>query len=65
MLAAFAALVNGFRAIRFGEDWPLPFLLVGVLAALAILGPGAYSVDAWLFGRRKLIIGRPPTRLIG
>jgi uncharacterized membrane protein YphA (DoxX/SURF4 family) len=27
-------------------------------AALALLGPGAYSVDAWLFGRRVAVL--PP-----
>ena len=25
-------------------------------AALALLGPGAYSVDAWLYGRRVLVV---------
>ncbi|MGC2659405.1 MAG: hypothetical protein WA324_15725 [Bryobacteraceae bacterium] len=41
------------------STWPLSFLIVSVLAAIAILGPGAYSIDARLFGRRKLTIGRP------
>lgn len=31
--------------------------------ALALLGPGAYSVDAWLFGRQLLII--PPSNPAG
>jgi uncharacterized membrane protein YphA (DoxX/SURF4 family) len=31
---------------------------LAILLALAILGPGAYSVDARLFGRREIII--PP-----
>jgi hypothetical protein len=26
--------------------------------ALALLGPGAHSIDAWLFGRREIIIPR-------
>jgi uncharacterized membrane protein YphA (DoxX/SURF4 family) len=41
---------------------------VGLVAAdalaLAMLGPGAHSVDAWLFGRREIVIPatslRPP-----
>ena len=27
--------------------------------ALALLGPGAYSVDAWLFGRRVIVSSDP------
>jgi len=29
-------------------------------AALALLGPGAYSVDAWMFGRRVTVL--PPRK---
>lgn len=38
------------------------FDLAAVSIALALLGPGAYSLDARLFGRREIIIpeGRPP-----
>ncbi|WP_254201249.1 MULTISPECIES: hypothetical protein [unclassified Lysobacter] len=32
-----------------------PVVLSGLCAAaLALLGPGAYSIDAWMFGRREL-----------
>ncbi len=32
-----------------------PLVITGLCAAaLALLGPGAYSVDAWMFGRREL-----------
>jgi uncharacterized membrane protein YphA (DoxX/SURF4 family) len=38
------------------------FVTVDALA-LAMLGPGAHSIDAWLFGRREIVIpdtsGRP------
>jgi putative oxidoreductase len=37
--------------------WPL-LLLVTMLASLALLGPGAYSIDAYLFGRRRIDIPR-------
>jgi hypothetical protein len=38
----------------------LPAMLAGtVLLAIALLGPGAFSVDALVFGRRKIII--PPS----
>jgi hypothetical protein len=30
-------------------------------AALALLGPGAYSIDAWLYGRRVVVV--PPRKV--
>lgn len=36
-----------------------PFLATSILIALALLGPGGYSIDRYFFGRRKLTIGRP------
>jgi uncharacterized membrane protein YphA (DoxX/SURF4 family) len=36
------------------------FFVVIMAAAIALLGPGAYSIDARLFGRREIIIPRPP-----
>lgn len=36
-------------------DLTLLLVLTGLCAvALALLGPGAYSIDAWMFGRREL-----------
>jgi hypothetical protein len=32
------------------------FFLIADAAALALLGPGAHSMDAYLFGRREIII---------
>jgi len=37
-----------------GDPWA-QILLASVGAALAMLGPGAWSVDARLFGRKRLI----------
>jgi hypothetical protein len=34
-------------------------LMVATLIAIGLLGAGAYSVDARLYGRRRLVIGRP------
>jgi len=41
------------------------FNLAAISAALVLLGPGAFSLDARLFGRREIIIpegGRLPRR---
>jgi hypothetical protein len=46
--------------ISDGSVWLAPLLPVVNVAALALLGPGAYSIDAWLFGRRVLV--SPPEK---
>ena len=42
---------------------PCALLLAAAAAAIALLGPGAFSVDARLFGWREIII--PPSRSTG
>jgi uncharacterized membrane protein YphA (DoxX/SURF4 family) len=34
-------------------------LLISISVAVAMLGPGSWSVDAVLFGRRRLVINDP------
>ncbi|HVP00282.1 MAG TPA: hypothetical protein VMT15_19560 [Bryobacteraceae bacterium] len=48
VLALWSALSGG------GDPWG-QILLAAVGAGLAMLGPGAWSVDARLFGRKRLI----------
>ena len=51
-LAAIAAVLNGFAdpaAIRY-------WLVAAICAALALLGPGAWSIDARLFGWKRIDI---------
>ncbi|HKE27640.1 MAG TPA: hypothetical protein VKB88_35035 [Bryobacteraceae bacterium] len=43
----------------FDSGIPLLFA-ISILVGIIILGPGAYSVDARLFGRREIIIPRRP-----
>src|SRR5262245_31375208 len=40
----------------FSTDHLIHLLTIVIAAALALLGPGAYSVDAKLFGRRVTVI---------
>ena len=73
-LTRFAAVVAGlailssafFHAfgshIQLGETPMTPILVIVIVAAVICLGPGAFSVDARLFGRREVIIPRSRTR---
>jgi len=38
--------------------------LAVISAALVLLGPGAFSLDARLFGRREIIIPEGPVHLV-
>lgn len=53
------SLVAGFAVwavfSRTGDPWAL-ILLAAMSVALAMLGPGAWSMDALLFGRRRMIL---------
>ena len=40
-------------------------LIIAILIAIGLLGAGAYSVDARLYGRRRLVVGRPRGNLEG
>jgi hypothetical protein len=51
-----SALLQVFVLIRVHEPNPLHFAFTfGVTAALFLLGPGAFSVDSRLFGRRLIL----------
>ena len=50
-LAAIVALWNG---ASHAVDLRASVLLATLGVSLALLGPGAYSVDAWLFGWKRI-----------
>jgi len=72
LLTPFASAVAGAVAIGIGLslipagsgnlfDAKLPLILATTtLLAITLLGPGAFSVDARLFGHREIIIPRRP-----
>lgn len=53
LLTPITATVTAIAALGFGL-----YQGSAVVASLALLGPGAFSVDARLFGRREIIIPR-------
>ena len=42
------------------DGWIARLFFVVVAFAIALLGPGAFSLDAYLFGRREIVIPRQP-----
>jgi uncharacterized membrane protein YphA (DoxX/SURF4 family) len=70
-LTPLAGVVVGLEAAGIGlsllpacsrtlfDSYPSVVFGVAILVAIIVLGPGAYSVDARLFGRREIII--PPS----
>jgi hypothetical protein len=40
-------------------------LVIAILIAISLLGAGAYSVDARLYGRRRVVVRRPPGKWEG
>jgi uncharacterized membrane protein (DUF441 family) len=59
----FTPIVSGSAAllslgfIQLSREPYMSALVIAILVALALLGAGAYSLDARLYGRRRLIIG--------
>jgi uncharacterized membrane protein YphA (DoxX/SURF4 family) len=66
-----AATTVSISTLIIAATWTPPSFLAGLAVnrptaalvivdaiALALLGPGAHSIDAWLFGRREIIIPR-------
>jgi uncharacterized membrane protein YphA (DoxX/SURF4 family) len=60
-IAAFAGLWTFFSQTWANRVYPLDHMFLGVLgASLALLGPGAWSVDARLFGRKLFVTRQRP-----
>jgi hypothetical protein len=60
IVALVALVVQGFISFRLGFDAAMWGTIVSLDAiALALIGPGAYSADAYLFGRRVVVLPTP------
>jgi hypothetical protein len=58
-LAATSAVVVSFCTFWVCRGPGINTLIIAILIAVGLLGAGAYSVDARLYGRRRLVVGRP------
>jgi uncharacterized membrane protein YphA (DoxX/SURF4 family) len=63
-LVGFASMGIAFSWIPapmliLSDSWLSTFFVVIMAAAIGLLGPGAFSVDSCLFGRREIIIPPP------
>ncbi len=58
-LAAGAAAVVSLGTFWVCRGPGFNTLMIAILVAIGLLGAGAYSVDARLYGRRRLVVGRP------
>jgi putative oxidoreductase len=54
--AVVAILEIWVTVFSLGEFW-LSVLVIAIAAGVAMLGPGAWSLDARLFGRKRISIG--------
>ena len=56
---AIVAITELWIVFSHGHDPWMSVMLAGLCAALALLGPGAWSVDARLYGWKRIEIRRP------
>jgi uncharacterized membrane protein YphA (DoxX/SURF4 family) len=57
MAGVLVAIIELWTAISLPNDLCIPLLEGTIGASLAMLGPGAWSIDARLFGRKRIEIG--------
>jgi hypothetical protein len=63
-LAAGSAVVISLCTLWVCREPGMNVLMTATLVAIGLLGAGAYSVDARLYGRRRLVVGRSQGKLV-
>lgn len=58
-LAAVSAALVSLCSFWVWREPGFNVLMIAILVAIGLLGAGAYSIDARLYGRRRLVVGRP------
>jgi len=61
IVGAIVAITETWIVFSHGPDLWVSVMLAGISSALVLLGPGAWSVDARLYGWRRIEI-RPPDK---
>jgi uncharacterized membrane protein YphA (DoxX/SURF4 family) len=68
-IAGMAAMVAGMMSCT-GEPvfekldiWTMEVFAIAIAAAIACVGPGVFSLDSRLFGRREIVIPKSPQKL--
>ena len=54
IVGTLTALLESYRLVAISADWLVSLLIAASCAALAMLGPGLWSVDARLFGWKRI-----------
>ena len=54
LVSALVGLWNTY--VQFGDPWA-SVLLITIGISLAMVGPGAWSLDGWLFGWKRIDVG--------
>jgi hypothetical protein len=53
--AGIAAITEGAETLAGGPEILTHMLVAAIAVSLAFLGPGAWSIDAYLYGRKRVI----------
>ena len=59
VVGVLAGIVEGWIAWTKPEAQSLAVLLAGVAISLAMIGPGTWSIDAQLYGRKQIVPPEP------